>query len=134
MRILILGYDKLGEHLVASLAKEGHRITVMDASLASRDSLPQEPQVDAVLPSESLMEDLSGAGINNVDVFLALSQDDNRNIMAAQIASHIFHVADVICRVGDPERERFYKGLGLNVVCPTLVTVDTINNALKGTS
>ena len=133
MHILILGCDTLGANLAAALAGEGHRITVMDTSPDRLETLPQEPHVEAVLGSESLMEDLRSIGINNVDVFLALSEDDNRNVMAAQVASHIFHVPDVICRIGDPQRERFYKGLGINVVCPTLVLVDNIKSALEST-
>ena len=134
MRILILGCDQLGVHLASVLARDGHRITVMDARPDCLDALPQEPQVEAVLASESLMEDLRSVGINNVDVFLALSEDDNKNVMAAQVAGHIFHVPDVICRIGDPQREKLYKGLGMKVVCPTLVLVDTIKEALKGTT
>ena len=133
MRILILGCDNLGAHLAADLAKEGHRITIMDTSLDALDALPQEPLVEALLASESFMEDLRSIGINNVDVFLALSEDDNKNVMAAQVASHIFHVPEVVCRIGDPEREKFYKGLGIRVVCPTLVMVDAIKGTLTGT-
>ena len=132
MRIVILGSDKLGTILAADLAREGHRMTVMDINPDRLDTLSEEPHVEAVLASDSLMEDLRGVAINNVDVFLALTDDDNKNVMAAQVASHIFHVPDVICRIGDPQRERFYKGLGLNVVCPTMVLVDTIKRAVKG--
>ena len=134
MRVLILGCDELGSHLAASLASDGHRITVMDASPDRLDSLLQDPQVEAVLTSESLMEDLRSVGINNVDVFLALSEDDNRNVMAAQVASQIFHVPDVVCRIGDPQREKFYEGLGIRVVCPTVVVADSIKLALKCTA
>ena len=132
MRILILGCDKLGTHVAASLAAQGHRITVMDATPACLDSLPDEPTMEAVLTSESLMEDLRRVGMTNVDAFLALTEDDNENAMAAQVASHIFHVNEVICRVGDPQREKFYRELGINVVSPTMMLVDTIKSALKG--
>jgi trk system potassium uptake protein TrkA len=128
MYILILGCDMLGAQLAADLAEEGHRITVMDARPDCFDGLHYGPNVDAVLTSESLIDDLRSVGINNVDAFFAVSADDTRNVMAAQVASHIFHVSDVICRISDPQREKFYRGLGINVVCPTLVLV----NALKG--
>jgi Trk K+ transport system NAD-binding subunit len=54
--------------------------------------------------------------------------------MAAQVARHIFHVHEVLCRISDPQRGRFYKELGIDVVCPTLVLTDTINKALKDAS
>ena len=132
MHIFIFGCDKLGVHLTTALAKEGHRITVMDTSSDRLDVLAQEPQVEAILASESLMEDLRGVGTDNIDVFLALSEDDNKNAMVAQVARHIFHIPDVICRISDPEREKSYEGMGIHVICPTLIMVDTFKHALKG--
>ena len=133
MRILILGCDKLGSYLAAVLMKEGHAITAMDTNADLLDSLPRGPQLETVLASDSLIEELRGIGIHHLDVFLALSEDDTRNVMAAQIASHIFHVPEVICLINDPQREEFYKGLGLNVVCPARVVVGAIRGALEDT-
>jgi trk system potassium uptake protein TrkA len=132
MRVLILGCDQLGAHLAADLAQDGHRPTVMDSSPLCLDSLARDGlQVEAVLASESLMEDLRNVGMGGLDVFIALSEDDNKNVMAAQIASHIFHVPNVICRIGDPAREKFYRELGMNVVAPTVLVADTIKRALE---
>jgi Trk K+ transport system NAD-binding subunit len=69
MYILILGCDMLGAQLAADLAEEGHRITVMDARPDCFDGLHYGPNVDAVLTSESLIDDLRSVGINNVDAF-----------------------------------------------------------------
>ena len=129
MYVLILGYDMLGAQLAADLAEEGHRITVMDTHPHRFDVLPHSPNVNAALMSDSLMDDLRNAGINHVDVFLAITEDDTRNAMAAQVASHIFHVSDVICQISDPQREQFYRGLGINVVCPTVVTLNALKEA-----
>ena len=131
MRILILGYDKLGAYLATALASEDHKIMVMDTNPDHLDTLPQDPKLEAVLASGTLMDDLRRVGIINVEVFFAVSEDDNKNVMAAQVASHIFHVPQVICRIGDPERGKFYKGLGIRVVCPTLVVVDNLMGALQ---
>ena len=134
MRILILGSDRLGAHLADALSKDGHRITVMDTSPDRLGTLTPTPEIEAFLASESLMEDLRNVGVNNVDVFLALSEDDNRNVMAAQVVSHIFHVPNVVCRIGDPQREKLYKKLGMKIICPTQVVVDTIRGTLIGPS
>ena len=133
MRILILGCERLGAHLVTALVAEGHGVAVMDTSPDRLNSLPREPQIEVVLASESLMEDLRRVGMNNVDVFLAVSEDDSQNVMAAQVASRIFHVPEVVCRVDDPERGQFYGTLGINVICPTAVHVDTLTGAFRHT-
>lgn len=130
MRLLILGCDGLVVHLTETFANDGHTVTVMDTSPDRLDTLPRSPHVEAVLTTDSLMEDLRGVAINHVDAFLALSDDDNRNVLAAQVASHIFHVGEVICRVSDPERGKFYQGLGIKVVSPTLLMESTIKQAI----
>ena len=134
MHVLIMGCDDLGAHLASVLAGEGHRVTVMDARPDRLDTLPEGPHMEAVLTSDSLMADMRSVGMTHVGAFLALSEDDNRNAMAAQVARHIFHVHEVVCRVSDPRRGQFYKELGMDVVCPTLVLADTVSKALKDAS
>ena len=134
MRILILGCDKLVTHLVADLAQEGgHQITVMDDAPDCLEGLPQAETVAAFLTAEPIIEHLRRVGINHVDAFLALSDDDNKNAMAAQVASHIFHVQEVICRIGDPLKETMYREMGMNVIGLTPVLKDAVNRTLKGT-
>ena len=125
-----MGHDRMATHLAISLAQEGHRITVLDTEVDDLDRLPDEVQVDVVLSSGSLIEDLRSIGTQNIDVALALADDDNRNAMAAQIASHIFHVPDVICRIGHPAKESFYRGLGINVLSPTQLLMENVQRAL----
>ena len=131
MRVLIMGYDSMGSYLASALDREGHSITVLDTNPKRADSLPEDLRTNVVPSSGSLMEDLRSLGMTNVDIALALSEDDNKNAMAAQIASHMFHVADVICRISDPQREAFYRDLGLNVVSPTQLLVDNIQRVLQ---
>ena len=131
MRVLIMGYDSTGGHLASALDREGHSITVLDTNLDPANTLPEDLHAHVVPSSGSLMEDLRSLGMTNVDIALALSDDDNKNAMAAQIASHIFHVPDVICRISDPQREAFYRDLGLNVVSPTQLLVDNIQRVLQ---
>ena len=133
MRILILGCERPGVHLATTLVGEGHGVTVMDTSLERLSSLPRQAHIEVVLATESLLEDLRSVGMNSVDVFLAVSEDDSWNVMAAQVASHIFHVPEVVCRIGDPQREEFYKTLGINVICPTVVLADALTRSFRHT-
>jgi len=48
-----------------------------------------------------------------------VTNGDNRNIMASQVARHVFNVPEVVCRIYDPVREDAYRRLGLTTVCPT---------------
>lgn len=133
MRMLVFGCDNLGMHLASSLAGEGHKVTVMDGDSDRLISLPDHPNIEPFLISESLTFDLRRAGVPRVDAFYAVSDDDAKNAMAAQLATHIFRVREVVCRIDDPARESFYKGLGINTRCPTLVIVDNLREPSEST-
>jgi trk system potassium uptake protein TrkA len=61
-----------------------------------------------------------------MDAFAALTEADNTNIMAAQIAKSVFNVPKVVCRVYDPTREELYRELGLDTVCPTALIAESV--------
>jgi Trk K+ transport system NAD-binding subunit len=73
---------------------------------------------------------LRRAGIEKMECFIAVTNGDNRNILAAQIAKNTFHVPRVICRIYDPKRQETYAELGLDSICPTVVSAQLIRNAL----
>ena len=103
----------------------------MDSSADRLGPLSSEPHIEVLPSSDSIMNDLRGVRLTNTDLFVAASEDDCRNAMAAQIARHIFHVPDVICLITDPVRGKFYQDLGVNTICPTSVTVDTIHDIVS---
>jgi trk system potassium uptake protein TrkA len=81
---------------------------------------------------DGLDEDvLRKAGIEQADAFCALTQGDNRNIMAGQIAKTIFNVNKVIARMYDPSREEVFRELGLETFCPTPIDVNTVHSLLE---
>ena len=78
------------------------------------------------------MENLQNCHIDNIDVFLALSENDNENVMAAQIASRIFNISIVICHINEVSKHNIYKDMGLNVVSSTVMVAETILQTLEG--
>jgi trk system potassium uptake protein TrkA len=54
-------------------------------------------------------------------VFIAVTQGDNTNIMAAQIAKEVFETPKVMARIYDPIRSHAYRGLGIMTLCSTTV-------------
>jgi trk system potassium uptake protein TrkA len=75
-------------------------------------------------------EKLVAAGIEDSEAFVAVTQGDNRNIMAAQIAKHVFNVPNVVCRIYDPLREEIYRAMGIATVSPTKVGARLLREAL----
>jgi len=70
-------------------------------------------------------------GLRQADAFVAVTQGDNRNVMATQMAKHLFGVPRTLCRIYDPIREEIYRGLGLETISPTLVGARLLKETLE---
>jgi trk system potassium uptake protein TrkA len=97
----------------------GHRVTVIDLNSSSFRRLPDDFGGDTVIGTGIDEDVLRVANIESADTFIALSQNDNRNIMSAQVARVIFNVPHVILRIYDPVREDTYRRMGYATICPT---------------
>jgi trk system potassium uptake protein TrkA len=130
MKIIILGCGRVGATLAQMMDQAGHKVTVIDYSNDSFHRLDQRFTGKTVI-GDGIDEDvLKRAEIEQADVFVAVTNGDNRNIMASQIAKHIFHVRKVLCRIYDPTRTEIYHGLGLDVICPTIVGAQLFKDAI----
>ena len=70
---------------------------------------------------------LEDAGIRKADVFIAVTDRDNVNIMAAQIAKQLYGVRHVVARVYDAEKLKLLEGSGIEYFCPTELSEKEIN-------
>jgi len=73
---------------------------------------------------------LRRARIEHADAFAAVTDYDNTNIMACQIAKEIYGVPHVLARIYDPGRESLYHELGLETICPTTLVSTTARDIL----
>jgi trk system potassium uptake protein TrkA len=114
-----MGCSRVGAQLAAMMDAEGHKVTVMDVDPFSFKRLPPTFNGTALVGNGLDEDSLKKAEIEQADVFVAVTQGDNRNVMACQIAKHIYKVPKVVCRIYDPIREEMYRDLGLHTVSPT---------------
>jgi trk system potassium uptake protein len=129
--IVIMGCGRVGGKLASMIDAAGHKVTVLDLDAYSFRRLPPTFSGTALIGNGTDEEMLRKAGIEGADAFIALTQGDNRNVMAAQIAKHIFKVPRVICRIYDPLRKDIYEQLGLESISPTEVFADLLFNRLE---
>ena len=71
------------------------------------------------------------AQIGNATTVIAVTNNDNANILVAQIAREIFHIERVIARLYDPEREYVYHEFGIDTICPAVLSVKEIDKILS---
>jgi trk system potassium uptake protein TrkA len=121
MNVVIMGCGRVGATLAKLLDDEGHRVTILDVDPYAFRRLPATFRGTALVGNGTDQEALVRAGIAEADVFVAATQGDNRNVMAAQIAKHIFGVRRAVSRIYDPIREEMYRELGLETFSPTMV-------------
>jgi trk system potassium uptake protein TrkA len=133
MKILIMGCGRVGAHLATLLDTDGHNVTILDIDTYSFRRLPPTFGGTALFGNGIDEEALKKAGVEEADVFIAMTQGDNRNVMAAQIAKHIFNVPRVICRIYDPLREEMYATLGLETLSPTKIFAQLLREKVEGT-
>ncbi|MGB2828633.1 MAG: TrkA family potassium uptake protein [Dehalococcoidales bacterium] len=131
MRIVIMGCGRVGAQIASLLEHEGHDITILDIDTYSFRRLPPDFNGTALLGNGMDEEVLRRAGIEEADVFVAMTQGDNRNVMAAQIAKHIFNVPRVISRIYDPLRQELYDTLGIEAFSPTTIFAELVRDKLK---
>lgn len=132
MNVVIMGCGRVGAQLAALLDEDGHKVAILDMEPYSFRRLPATFQGTALVGDGTDEDSLKRAGIEEADAFVAVSQGDNRNVMAAQIAKHIFNVPKVVCRIYDPLREEMYHALGLATISPTTVGARLLRDAIVG--
>ncbi len=131
MRVVIMGCGRVGARLAGLLDDDGHSVTVLDNDAYSFRRLPPKFSGTTLLGNGLNEEVLKRAGIEEADAFLAVTQGDNRNVMATQIAKHIFNVPKVICRIYDPLRQELYSTLGLETISPTTIFAQILKEKLE---
>ena len=132
MRIIIMGCGRVGAELARLLDAEGHEVVILDLDSYSFRRLPRNFKGTALVGNGLDEEILRKAGIEKTDVFVSVTQGDNRNVMAAQMAKHIFNVSQVICRIYDPIREEMYRELGLKTISPTIIGAKALKELIGG--
>lgn len=136
MKILIMGCGRIGTAVATSLWRQGHQVRVMDTAPERFLTLPSELRQEegtTFLGNGTLENDLVAAGIEGVEAFLAVSEDDNRNGLAAQMAKYLFKVPQVVCLVQDPARIDLYRTHGIQAISPTGVVARMVLEALAPT-
>ena len=116
MRIVIAGCGRVGRQVALLLAEAGEDVSVVDSRPEAAEMLGKAFDgtfhVGLVYDVDVLME----AGIRDADAFLAVTNSDNANLMAVQLAKEVFEVPVAIARLDDPAREQSYRALDMSFV------------------
>jgi len=127
MKIVIIGYGRVGSRIVAALIERGHQISLIDKDATRLSRAAQFEGVELIQGNGIDVEVQREAGMEDADMLLAITRDDNVNLMAAQVARTYFHVPQAIARVYEPSHaEATQEDPKLAIVCPTLFAAKLI--------
>ena len=130
MRAVIVGCGRVGATMARALDTGGHEVTIIDLVTRAFDRLPATFRGNAVRGDGTDEDTLRRAGAEGADLFLALTEGDNRNIMAGQLALEALGIERVFAKVNDPVRAHAYAELGIGTICRTTMMADALLGAL----
>ena len=128
---VIIGCGRLGANLANALSEEGENVLILDKEKDSFRKLSSSFGGLAVEGDGTELDTLKAADIQRADTVIAVTNNDNINIMIAQIAKECFSVKKVISRLFDPERECVYQEFGIDTICPAVLSANEIDKILN---
>src|SRR2546423_14266923 len=123
MKVVIFGCGRTGSTLGLQLASRGHKVTIIEQNPTALRRLGDAGHGVETVVGSGLEDDiLESAGIQQADVFFALTRGDNTNLMSAQIVKRKYSIPKVCVKVADPLRAEAYRKLGLFCITPSALT------------
>ncbi len=130
MNIVILGCGRVGARVASELSAK-HHVTIIDWKRSAFDRLESGFSGETVVGNGIDSDVLRRAGVENANIFLALTNGDNRNLMSGQ-AARILGAKRVIVRVYDATRAKIFSNVGLQTVSPTVIGADRLFGLVVG--
>jgi trk/ktr system potassium uptake protein len=119
MKAVIVGCGRVGAALADELDRAGWQVLIIDLLTSAFDRLPSHFKGTAQRGDGTDEDTLRQYGASDADLFLALTEGDNRNVMAAQLAIEALGARRCIAKINDPVRAEAYAHLGIAALCRT---------------
>jgi trk system potassium uptake protein TrkA len=125
MYVIVVGGGRVGYYLSRALLDEGHEILILEKSAAVASRVSDELGSICVRGDGCESTTLASVGTNRADMLIAVTGDDEDNLVACQVAKHMFGVPRTVARIRNPKNENIFKKLGIDV------TINTTNLILE---
>jgi len=115
MYIIIVGGGKVGYYLAKSLSEDGHEVLIIEKEATRASALSDELETGVLHGDGCEVTKMIEAGMERAGVVIAVTGDDEDNLVVCQIARHKFHVPRTIARINNPKNEKIFRELGIDV-------------------
>ena len=128
MYIIIVGGGKVGYHLAKALLDEGHEILVTEKNAVRCEFICNDLGSICVREDGCEASTLEKLGAGRADMLIAVTGDDEDNLVACQVAKHKFNVPRTIARINNPKNKSIFMKLGIDV---TVSSTDIILESIE---
>ena len=115
MYIIVAGVGRLGYYLIKALLEEGHEVLAVEKNAAVCETVVGEMGSVCIRGDGCEASTLAEVGTSRADILIAVTGDDEDNLVACQVAKHKFNVPRTVARIRNPKNETIFKKLGIDV-------------------
>lgn len=123
MRVIVCGAGLVGSNIAEYLAAEGNQVTIIEQDAEAAARMSDKMDVQVVVGQATLPDVLERADAGNTDMLVAVTQNDEINMMACQVAHSLFEVPTKIARI---RQQAFLKPAYANLFSRDHLPIDTI--------
>jgi trk system potassium uptake protein TrkA len=127
---VIVGCSRLGSVLASSISARGQRVLVIDKEKEAFRKLPSTYNGCTLTGDAIDIDLLEEAHMDKATAVVCVTNNDNTNIMVAQLVKELFKIGNVIARLYDPERECVYREFGISTICPAVLSEKEVSRLL----
>ena len=115
MNIIVIGGGKVGFYLCKTLIEHGHQPLIIEKNKQTCEYLSNQLDISAINADGSTIEALTSANASKADSVIAVTGQDQDNLISCQLAKKIFHVPKTVARVNNPKNAEVMKKLGVDI-------------------
>lgn len=115
MYIIVVGGGKVGYYLSKTLLSEGHEVLILEKDAKKCEAITEELGSVVMRGDGCEARTLADAGTERADMLIAVTNEDEDNLVACQVAKYKFKVQRTIARINNPKNEALFKKLGIDV-------------------
>lgn len=128
MVILIVGGGKVGRYLISDFLNKGYRVVLIEQDQKKVNMIKQKYNIEVYCGDGTEKEILEKAGIKDCDAVLAVTEDDQDNLVICQLAERQYNISRTYTHVNTPGNEKLFNWLGVNVVVSSASILSALVN------